>query len=37
MSNPDPPLSPDILERARAYVHVDQNVVDSLPALGDSG
>ncbi len=36
MSNPDPPLSPDILERARAYVRVDQEVVDSLPALGEA-
>jgi hypothetical protein len=29
----DPPISPDVLERARAYVRIDQTVIASLPAL----
>ncbi|MGH2853403.1 MAG: hypothetical protein ACRDLF_04330 [Solirubrobacteraceae bacterium] len=36
MSVPDPPLSREILERARAYVRVDQQVVAALPELGEA-
>jgi hypothetical protein len=36
MSVPDPPPSPEVLERARAYVRVDQQVVASLPELGEA-
>jgi hypothetical protein len=32
----DPPISPDVLERSRAYVRVDSRVIASLPALGEA-
>ncbi len=35
MSVPDPP-SHDVLERARAYVRVDQTVIGALPELGEA-
>ncbi len=36
MSPPDPQPSPEVLQRARAYLRVDQRVVATLPALGDA-
>jgi hypothetical protein len=36
MSAPDPTPSRDVLERARAYVHVDQRILAALPELGES-
>jgi hypothetical protein len=33
MNPPDPPLSPKVLEQARAYARVDHKVVASLPEL----
>jgi hypothetical protein len=36
MSVPDPPLSRTVLERARAYVRIDQSVVAALPELGEA-
>lgn len=36
MSAPDPSPSRDVLERARAYVHVDQRVVAALPELSEA-
>ncbi len=36
MSTPDPTPSHDVLERARAYVRVDQRVVAALPELGEA-
>lgn len=36
MSAPDPQISPDLLERPRAYVRIDQKVIDALPALGEA-
>ena len=36
MNVPDQPLSHDVLERARAYVRVDQRVVAALPELGEA-
>jgi hypothetical protein len=36
MNAPDPPLTHEVLERARAYVRVDQWVVAILPELGEA-
>jgi len=36
MTLSDPPLSPKMLEQARAYVRVDHNVVATLPELGEA-
>jgi hypothetical protein len=36
MSTPDPTPSRDVLERARAYVRVDQRIVAALPELGEA-
>lgn len=36
MNVPDQPLSHEVLERARAYVRVDQRAVAALPALGEA-
>jgi hypothetical protein len=36
MNVPDPPLSHEVLERARAYVRVDQQAVAALPELGEA-
>lgn len=33
---PDPPLSPNVLKQARAYVRVDETIVASLPELGEA-
>ena len=33
---PDQPLSHEVLERARAYVRVDQRIVAALPELGEA-
>lgn len=36
MNVPDQPLSHEVLERARAYVRVDQRIVAALPELGEA-
>jgi hypothetical protein len=36
MSTPDPTPSRDALERARAYVRVDQRIVAALPELSEA-
>jgi hypothetical protein len=36
MNVPDQPLSHEVLERARAYVRVDQRAVVALPELGEA-
>jgi hypothetical protein len=36
MSAPDPSPSRDVLERARAYVRVDERVVAALPELREA-
>lgn len=36
MNVPDQPLSHEVLERARAYVRVDQQAVAALPELGEA-
>lgn len=36
MNAPDSPLSHEVLERARAYVRVDQQVIAALPELGEA-
>ncbi len=36
MNFPDIPLSPEVLERARAYVRVNQQAVAALPELGEA-
>ncbi|HEY7961117.1 MAG TPA: hypothetical protein VID29_04265 [Solirubrobacteraceae bacterium] len=36
MGVPDPPLSREVLDRARVYVRIDQRVVAALPELGET-